>query len=139
MGEEATSCPSCGAGLSNTQGLAVVKCQFCGTDVRIRLTAVETMQASLDRRREVEPIMNLLMDRYADLLGSGQKAEAIRYYEAFTYLVLWIAHDVDELDELEAMATPLMEEAARQLDIPYAPPRNRQQRVTWASVRALAE
>ncbi|MEO0813282.1 MAG: hypothetical protein AAFY60_10500 [Myxococcota bacterium] len=133
-----TKCPGCGGTLSDTQGQSVVRCPYCGTDVRIQLTAAESMAAIMNKRRALEPAMNALMDHYASLLGAGQKTEAMVYYEAFTYLTLVMSYEVQELHELEAMATPLLEDTARQLDISYHPPKQRGTALRWAHVDRLA-
>jgi hypothetical protein len=132
-------CASCGASLSDTQGKAHAVCRFCGTEVKLVLTPVESFQRHFDRKEQVQPQMNALMERYADLMGRGAKLEALRYYEAFTYLVLWTAQEVEELAELEAMVTPLMRDGARQIGVPYVPPCERGEQVTFASVDLLLE
>lgn len=135
----AEQCPQCGGGLENAQGQTHVVCPFCGCEITRRLSPIESMKRALEKRREVEPKMQALMNIYADHLGAGRKDEALRYYEAFQYLVLYTAHEVDDLDALEAMATPLLEDTARQLDVEYTPPAKRGDRVTFASIEALID
>jgi hypothetical protein len=94
------------------------------------------MTRALEKKAEVESRMNALMERYAASLVTDVR-RALLYYEAFTYLVLWTSHEVEDLAELEAMASPLMKEAARQLKTTYVAPVDRGETVTFASVDAL--
>lgn len=137
MPMQAMQCPSCGAGLEKTRGQAHAVCAFCGTEVKLVISPVETLQRQLDKKASVEPTMNALMERYAELLGSGQKEEALRYYEAFTYLVMWTSQEVEDLSELEAMVTPLMRDAARQIGVAYRAPVDRGEAVTQSSIDRL--
>ena len=133
-------CASCGAALEGTQGKAHAVCPFCGTEAKLMISPVETFQRHFERKERVQRLMDRLMERYADLLGGGRREPALLYYEAFTYLVMWTAQDVEELFELEAMVTPLMKDAARQLGLTYRSPVERGELVTFASVdRLLAE
>ena len=95
------------------------------------------MKRALEKRAAVEPKMNALMSAYADHLGAGEKTEALVYYECFQYLVLYTAYEVDDLDELEAIATPLMQDVARQLGVDYTPPDARGERVRFATIDRL--
>jgi hypothetical protein len=133
----AVSCPSCGGGLQGTQGRTLVVCPFCGVEVKLSLTPIETMQRMLEKRAALDPKMKVLMERYAEHLGASRKQEALVYYEAFTYLVCSLSYDVEDLVELEPMVTPLMRDAARQIGAAYIAPVDRGERVTFASVEAL--
>lgn len=75
------------------------------------------------------------MERYADNLGQGRRDAAFRFYEAFQYVVLALAYDVRELSELEPTATPLLQAAARQLDVLYP---GSSTPMTWAAAEARA-
>jgi hypothetical protein len=130
-------CPSCGAALEETQGKAVVACRFCGTEAKVTLTPIESIQRHYERKALVQRKMDLLMQRYAELLGNGHREDALRYYEAFTYLVVWTGLEVDDLPELEAMVTPMMHEAARQLGVKYQPPAERGEEMTLGGVDLL--
>lgn len=57
----------------------------------------------------------------------------------FQYLVLYTAYEVDDLDELEAMATPLMQDVARQLGVDYVAPHARGERIGFATIERLLE
>lgn len=81
--------------------------------------------------------MDALMDRYATAFIAGDRLTALRCYEAFTYLVLWVGQDAPHLADLEATATPLMHEAAAAMGVPYLAPSARGQQVSWASIDAL--
>lgn len=133
------NCPSCGAGLEDTRGKAHVVCRFCGTESKLVISPVESFQRHFERKQRVQPLMDRLMERYADLLGRGEKKSALLHYEAFSYLVMWTAQDVDGLGTLEAMVTPMMHDAARQLGLTYIPPVDRGEQVSFGSVEALLE
>lgn len=98
----------------------------------------DTIERSLERRAELEPLMKALMERYAAALGSGQRAQAMELYEAFQYVVLALAYDVEELEDLEGIATPLVQQAARQIGAEYSPPGERDEIMSWSRVEALA-
>ncbi len=136
MPTRSVRCPTCGAGLEGTQGQTLAVCRFCRTEVRLTLTPIDGMTRALEKKAEVESRMNALMERYAASLVTDVR-RALLYYEAFTYLVLWTSHEVEDLAELEAMASPLMKEAARQLKTTYVAPVDRGETVTFASVDAL--
>ncbi|MEQ8280012.1 MAG: hypothetical protein RMA76_42715 [Deltaproteobacteria bacterium] len=133
------SCPQCGGALEGAQGQVFVACPFCGVELTRTLSPIESMKRALEKRASVEPKMNALMGVYAEHLGAGRKARALEYYECFQYLVLYTAYEVEDLDELEAMATPLMRDVARQLDVAYEPPHARGVRITFETIDRLLE
>jgi hypothetical protein len=139
MSMRTMQCPSCGAGLEGTQGRAFVVCRFCGTESKLSISPVETLQRHYQKKEQVQPLMDRLMERYADLMGRGFKQEALLFYEAFTYLVVWTSQEVEELGTLEAMITPMMKDAARQIGIPYRPPAERGEEVSFASIERLLQ
>ena len=136
---QSIQCASCGAALEDTQGKSHVVCRFCGTEAKLMISPVESMQRHFARKEQVQARMDRLMDRYAALLGGGQRERALLYYEAFSYLVMWTAQEVEDLPELEAMLTPMMREAARQIGVPYRSPAERGEAVSFASVDRLLE
>jgi uncharacterized Zn finger protein (UPF0148 family) len=139
MSMQSMQCPSCGAGLEGTQGQAHVVCRFCGTESKLSITPVESVQRHYQKKEQVQSTMDRLMERYAELLGRGHREAALPYYEAFTYLVMWTAQEVEDLSVLEPMITPMMRDAARQLGIAYRAPAERGEAVTFASVQRLLQ
>ncbi len=131
------SCPQCGGALEGAQGQVFVACPFCGVELTRHLSPIESMKRALEKRAAVEPKMNALMNRYAEHLGAGRKAEAFVYYECFQYLVLYTAYEVEDLFELEAMATPLLEDVARQLEVEYVAPHARGERIGFDTIDRL--
>lgn len=135
----AQQCPQCGGALEDTQGRTSVGCPFCGAELARHLTPIESTKRALEKRAAMEPRMNALMGRYAELLGGGRPEEALVYYESFQYLVLYTAYEVDTLEELEAMATPLVADSARQLGVDYVPPNERGVVVSFEHLDRLIE
>ncbi|MBI4819114.1 MAG: hypothetical protein HY791_22775 [Deltaproteobacteria bacterium] len=140
------SCPKCHAILGRSGPPRVTRCRYCGCDLVEAakpptpkpLRMFDTIERSLERRAELEPLMKALMERYAAALGSGQRAQAMELYEAFQYVVLALAYDVEELEDLEGIATPLVQQAARQIGAEYSPPGERDEIMSWSRVEALA-
>ena len=137
MALSAINCASCGAALEDTQGKVHVVCRFCGTESKLQINPVESFERHYQKKEQVQALMDQLMERYAGLMGRGEKELALRFYEAFTYLVVWTAQEVQELSDLEAMISPMMKDAARQIGIAYRSPAERGEVVTFDSVRKL--
>ena len=105
---EAQTCPQCGGALEQTQGQALVVCPFCNAELKRQLTPIEAPERVLQRREEVMPTVERLMARYTSHFIAGDKQGALRKMEAVQYLTLSMTYEVDELSELEAMATPFV-------------------------------
>jgi hypothetical protein len=125
--------------LAETERRAVVTCAYCGTDVRIPWTPVESAARTLEKRQNLEPQMEALMARYAERLGAGDPSAALPYYEAFTFLTVSLGYEVEDLAALEPMVAPLMQDAARQLGVAYQTPTQRGERVTFQTVARLTD
>ncbi len=128
-------CPYCGAPLPRPTGTTTtVLCAYCKKESAVALSNVEQMQHVFERRERVMPIFERLMNRYSRFLVNGDKPTALLFYEAGTYLMMWISYDTERLADLEPMVIPAMREAAKSLKVPYVPAHERGEEVTWASI-----
>ena len=131
-------CRNCGGALPPPAGAQELTCAYCGASKRLELTAVQSMELALARRHEFDPWMKALMERYADALGAGDKGEAMRFFEPFQYFVGALSFEVEELEELEAWAKPLLESTARELGLDFQSAAERGVVVSWDYARGLA-
>ncbi len=131
-------CRNCGATLPAPGGAQEVTCSYCGATKRLELSAVQSMERAVARRKEFEPLMQALMERYAEALGSGDLVGAMRLYEPFQYLVGAMAFEVECLEELQAWAEPLLAQAADQIGVEHTPAAERGVVVTWDYASDLA-
>ena len=131
-------CPQCGGALEGAQGQVHATCPFCGR-AHAPARADRVDEGGAREAREGGADDAGVDEHLREHLGAGEKSEALRYYEAFQYLVLYTAHEVEDLDALEAMATPLLEDTARQLGVDYVAPAARGVRITFAYVDELLQ